>query len=127
MAPDAPPAAVGSVFATARRRNPALGVTGALLFDGECFAQLVEGEHDVVRALVQRIEADPRHVDMVVLLDEVDGVGRGHADARAEGPSWPRQSRWAAGWAVPDSVQALRCAPAPLPGFLLLLASSDVA
>ncbi|MEP6872896.1 MAG: BLUF domain-containing protein [Burkholderiales bacterium] len=53
--------AVGDIIAMSRRANPAHGVTGALLFDGEYFGQLLEGSEDHVAALMHRIETDPRH------------------------------------------------------------------
>lgn len=114
IAPGISPEAVGAIFGVARRRNPALGVTGALVFDGECFAQLIEGERHVVRALAQRIGADPRHADLRVLFDGDDA-------------EWPRLPHWSAGWAPPDGVPPLLQAPAPLGAFFELLVSCDLA
>ena len=61
-------AAVLAILAASRRRNPAMGVTGALLFSGDCFAQSLEGPMAAVEALFEQIQMDERH-DEVVLLE----------------------------------------------------------
>jgi Sensors of blue-light using FAD len=62
-------AAVQSILQISRRNNARVDVTGCLLFSGHCFAQVLEGEQDVVRALTRRIEDDPRHVDVRFLYE----------------------------------------------------------
>ncbi len=52
------------VARTINRRN---GVTGLLLFNGQRFLQLLEGEERVVRATFARIAADPRHRGIALL------------------------------------------------------------
>lgn len=52
-----------------RANNQRLGVTGMLLYKDGRFMQALEGEETVVRTLLQKIAADPRHYD-VRLLDE---------------------------------------------------------
>jgi hypothetical protein len=42
-------------------------VTGALLFTGSGFAQVLEGPREVVERTFERIIADPRHADVTVL------------------------------------------------------------
>ena len=59
---------VDAILATARRRNPAAGVTGAMLFNEDWFVQLLEGEEAHVRATYDRIAADPRHEDVELLV-----------------------------------------------------------
>lgn len=54
----------------ARRRNAAAGVTGLLLFDGTGFVQALEGGEAAVRGTLARIEADPRHQELMVVADE---------------------------------------------------------
>ncbi len=51
----------------ARHRNAALGVTGALLFSDDCFAQALEGPAPAVETVFEAIQRDPRHADVVVL------------------------------------------------------------
>jgi hypothetical protein len=60
--------AVKDIVAVSRRTNPERGITGALLFDGEYFGQLLEGSEAEVTKLMQRIEADPRHGTLTVLF-----------------------------------------------------------
>ena len=61
-------AAVMAILGASRRRNPAMGVTGALLFSEDCFAQSLEGPMAAVEALYEHILMDERH-DQVVLLE----------------------------------------------------------
>jgi len=60
-------AAVEQIVAEARPCNATLGVTGALLFAGNRFAQTIEGPEAVVDALMARIERDPRHLVRAVV------------------------------------------------------------
>jgi len=61
-------AAIQGILAASRRRNPTVGVTGALLFSDDCFAQSLEGPIAAVEALFEHIQMDERH-DEVVLLE----------------------------------------------------------
>ena len=60
-------AEVASILAVSKVNNRASGVTGALLFSSECFAQALEGPVDEVEATFERIQCDPRHHDTVIL------------------------------------------------------------
>ncbi len=53
---------VKDIVRASRAHNPARSITGALLFDGERFCQLLEGRHVEVAPLMRRIEGDARHV-----------------------------------------------------------------
>ncbi len=64
---DASPSCIGDVLRTATSFNRANDITGLLLFDGERFCQLIEGETDGVVALTNRIERDPRHHDFRIV------------------------------------------------------------
>lgn len=67
LAPGCDFGVVKDIVAVARRYNAEHGITGALLFDGERFGQLLEGAEVDVRALMSRIARDPRHTDVQVL------------------------------------------------------------
>lgn len=54
---------------TCLARNPALGITGALYFDGTQFYQVIEGDEKAVHGLFARIVEDPRHRDVQPLWD----------------------------------------------------------
>lgn len=57
------------ILMSATRNNAELGITGMLLFNGQNFLQLLEGEPAVVDALLDRVEADSRHSGVVVMTD----------------------------------------------------------
>lgn len=59
---------IEQILRRARERNAELGVTGALLFSGEHFAQLLEGDPVAVARIMSAIERDPRHEAATVLL-----------------------------------------------------------
>ena len=63
-------AEIEAILATARRKNPVCGVTGALLVTEGRFVQALEGERDAVRAMFDRISLDPRHTDVEVLSSQ---------------------------------------------------------
>lgn len=63
------PSEVDRIVLEAKPRNAAAGVTGLLWFDGENFAQALEGEHDDVARTMNRIEADARHTDVTIVSD----------------------------------------------------------
>ena len=55
------------IVATAQRYNPAHGITGMRVFGSGIFFQWLEGPHEHVVALMQRLRGDPRHDTMVEL------------------------------------------------------------
>jgi hypothetical protein len=58
---------IRAILATARKNNPGNGITGALLYSGGYFCQVIEGPQSVIKKLFENIEADTRHKDVVVL------------------------------------------------------------
>ena len=60
-------AEIGAILTTARLKNTKVGISGALLFNGAAFAQVLEGPLDAVEALFEAIQCDERHYDVVVL------------------------------------------------------------
>ena len=109
---------VKEIVAASRKHNPAHGIGGALLFDGERFCQLIEGAEANVQALLRNIVRDPRHTDVKVLF-EGESLG-----ARA-------MPRWASGYCDSHELEALdgesglRDRPA-LHGFVLVLKAADL-
>ncbi|MFO1417978.1 MAG: BLUF domain-containing protein [Methylotetracoccus sp.] len=49
----------------ARQKNERLGITGMLLYRDGFFMQALEGQHETVDALFERIRQDPRHRDVL--------------------------------------------------------------
>ena len=58
------------ILAVSRRNNARDGITGALLFNECCFAQVLEGASNSVHEVFERIQLDRRHGDTVVLSFE---------------------------------------------------------
>ena len=58
------------ILTKSRANNPAIGVTGNLIYHSDLFLQLLEGPHSAVNRLYETILADNRHTDIVKLLDE---------------------------------------------------------
>ena len=59
--------AIHGMLNASRRNNPRSGVTGALMFNSGCFAQVLEGTSSNVEHVFERIQQDERHGDVSVL------------------------------------------------------------
>ena len=68
-----------ALLATCRSHNKANGISGALIYAGGTFMQVIEGDEDEVRALYRRIRRDPRHHDLIK-LDEGEEEDREFGD-----------------------------------------------
>ena len=86
---------VGRIARNARVNNSTNAITGLLVFDGERFAQQLEGHSRSVRKLFERIASDPRHADVHVL----------HQGASTE----RKFHRFSMGYANLDELESLRC------------------
>lgn len=106
---------VPSILEVSRARNRNLDISGVLVFDGERFAQWLEGPPAQVLALAARIEVDTRHVDMRVLHTGV----RAATDRLAP--------TWRAGYADATDLDALQDDADALPRFLALIPAFDLA
>lgn len=73
-------AEIDHVLTSSRRNNAAAGITGALLFTGRHFTQVLEGPQHEVERTFERISRDLRHGG-VVLIDLQHGPRRAF-------PSW---------------------------------------
>ena len=58
------------ILTKSRSNNPAVGITGSLIYHSDLFLQLLEGPPLAVHKLYQTILADNRHADIVNLCDE---------------------------------------------------------
>ena len=54
----------------ARQKNSDNNITGALLYDGKNFMQILEGDEQDVINVYKRILSDPRHKDIITLSNE---------------------------------------------------------
>jgi hypothetical protein len=59
--------AVQAIVRIAQARNAVLGITGALVSTGSCFAQVIEGPPPALDQLMASILNDPRHSDVRVV------------------------------------------------------------
>lgn len=118
LAPDTAPDAVSQILRQSRERNRANAISGALVFDGERFCQLIEGTAEAVATLASRIVLDPRHVDLRVLLDASDATPR-------------LLQPWQTGYCDPERLDALDAAAPMAPAqalalFIEMLADCDL-
>jgi hypothetical protein len=58
---------IRNILASARTLNKAAGLTGALTFNENCFAQVLEGAADDLMPVIERIRRDRRHADVKIL------------------------------------------------------------
>lgn len=70
LAPSCTQDAIEDIIQVARTRNEQLDVTGALIFTGRHFAQLLEGPTDNVDELMDSICADSRHHSLRVVRND---------------------------------------------------------
>ena len=61
---------VRAILAASHRNNTPVGITGALMFNAGCFAQVLEGKRAVLETTFERIQQDLRHGDVSLLAFE---------------------------------------------------------
>jgi len=61
---------IRQILATARTSNKEAHLTGALTFNENCFAQVLEGAPEDLTAVFAKIRRDPRHTDVKVLTQD---------------------------------------------------------
>jgi hypothetical protein len=84
---------IASILSVARAKNREAGISGALLFSGEAFAQVLEGPLGAVEEIFERIQCDERHSN-VVILRNAESKERIFSD-------------WSMAYVHPEAVQAL--------------------
>jgi hypothetical protein len=65
--PEALSEAITAILGASRRNNGRTDVTGALMFNAGCFAQVLEGPGATVETIFERIQQDDRHGDVSLL------------------------------------------------------------
>lgn len=87
---DAP--TLAGILLSARRRNPALDVTGALLCRADLYLQLLEGPPAAIERLYDDIRRDDRHIEVTELVRRTVAErmfpGWAMRDDPAEGVMW---------------------------------------
>jgi Sensors of blue-light using FAD len=109
---------VKEIFAGARLRNAARGITGAMVFDGERFCEFIEGDETEVKHLIEQIAADPRHAAVRVI----------HAASSAGGRL---MQRWSSGYCDASALEPIAGSAGlrgerALEAFIALLANADM-
>lgn len=118
LAPQSPLSVVKDIWQSSRQRNATLGLTGAVIFDGERFCELLEGPVLDISSVYRDVENDPRHTGLRVL----------HISSAA---STRRQKQWCSGYCDASALD-LFCDEGGLQGeaavsaFLELLPSCDL-
>lgn len=64
---------IEDILTASRRNNLRDDVTGMLLWADGVFIQVLEGEADTVRTLYRRIQADDRHRNLMLVLEQPAG------------------------------------------------------
>ena len=73
LPPESP--AIQDLWAQALQNNEKMEITGAIYFDGQCFAHFLEGDETPLYQLFEKIKQDDRHSDILV-LSQVDLASR---------------------------------------------------
>lgn len=60
---------LGEILHQSLHNNALDGITGLLWSDGKRFAQVIEGDDRAIEDAMERIRADPRHCEIVVVRD----------------------------------------------------------
>jgi len=58
---------IESILKSASKNNAELGITGALLYTGGYFCQVIEGEEENIESIFETIQQDERHKEITVL------------------------------------------------------------
>lgn len=95
--------AVGKLFRETRAAGVETGIQGAIVCDGERVAHVLHGVPERVAAMLSRILVDDRLGDVQTTTIQ---------DAAQDDGSWPL-SGWKAGWASPESLDAVAAESAP--------------
>lgn len=61
---------INSILTTAQRKNIEKNVTGALLFSGGYFVQILEGSLQSVEEIFESIQCDSRHTEVTVISND---------------------------------------------------------
>ena len=78
-----PASEIENILTVAQRNNLVREITGALLYNGRNFLQVIEGSEAALLSLMHQLRSDPRHSGVVQLIDR--------AIDRREFPDWAMQ------------------------------------
>lgn len=61
---------LADILEVSRRNNTRDEITGVLCYHGGTFFQMLEGDEEKVRAVMARVDRDPRHYGVTILLEQ---------------------------------------------------------
>jgi FAD-dependent sensor of blue light len=65
--PETVKAEIEAILVSAHKNNPTMNITGALLYSGGYFCQVIEGPEEAIEELFETIQMDDRHGSVTVL------------------------------------------------------------
>jgi hypothetical protein len=65
--PDQTREQIQKILTAAHKNNPSKEITGALLYSGGYFCQVIEGSEKNIKELFEKIDRDPRHGNVTIL------------------------------------------------------------
>ena len=107
-----------AILAVSQRNNERDGLTGALAAHRDRYVQVVEGPAQALDSLLRRLEADPRHRD-IILLDRISISERLFS-------GWSMAGAWFTPELAPR-LDALRIEANPSPSWIVLAMRDAVA
>ena len=60
-----------SLLKVCRSNNEKIGITGMMVYAGGKFLQILEGEPEVINTLMEKLEKDQRHANIVVMNSDL--------------------------------------------------------
>lgn len=61
--------ALDKLLKQARSYNNTNGITGCLIYQDDCFMQMLEGRKEIIECLMEKIKMDPRHSDVRTVIE----------------------------------------------------------
>ncbi|GAA4270756.1 BLUF domain-containing protein [Aquimarina gracilis] len=70
VSPDLSETDIADLMSYVKQHNNFLDITGILIYSDGNFLQVLEGEKETVKILFERIKKDPRHYNIIKMLDK---------------------------------------------------------
>ena len=56
----------------AQKKNVSMGISGIIMYSDGNFFQIIEGEEQEVKKVFNKVQQDPRHYNLIKLVDKKD-------------------------------------------------------
>ncbi len=70
ITPDLSDVDIRELMEFVKHKNSLLNITGILIYSEGNFFQILEGESEVVKSIFEKIKKDPRHYNIIKMLDK---------------------------------------------------------